>query len=306
MSIDIKTEILIYLSRIKNKYNASEVEHKIKNIDHIVTTLSTHISEFESGKLDLRFMLDEFFDTLLITEVFNDGNVSLFASRWLWKIQQYHDDEKYYSDILKLPVSRISETEAIELTKRVVCIFKQPYTEIKELDIPTGEIVFANFFINNEGEYAFDMHKDLKYDDDYSINTKYGRQNCMNWLAKHHNLGYTQLGNTSCSVYKVNNDKIYITSTWCEDTNGNDVLPPDEWEYLGRICCDVWRIEFIDKMYLDANKNVNCTRLKENDHVVVKVAAGKWSVHNYYRDISNKKLTSMFGYPVWVELNRIE
>lgn len=307
--MDIKTEVLKYLNFVKNKYNAESVERYIKNIDYIVKSLAKDQSKFESGELNLWFKLEEFFDDLILTEVFRDGSISLMTTRWLWKIQRSyksHRGDIQHSILLERPNKKMSEEEAIELTKQVAKVYNRKYTEINELNIPTGELIFANFFLDTNSKYLFDIDKKIKYEDEYSINNKFGRQNCMDYLAKHHNLGYVQLGNTSCDIYKVNEDKIYITATWFEDKNGKDILPPAEWQRLGSICCDVWRVEFVDNSFLATRENFNRERFNKMDNVVANVAPGKWTVRNYYGDRSDKSLAKKFGYPVWVELNRIK
>lgn len=304
--MDIKTEVLKYLKYIKNKYNAESVEKRSKNIDHIVKSLAKDQSKFENGELNLWFKLEEFFDDLILTEVFRSGNISLMATRWLWKIQQPYKDGNGYNILFERFNKKMSETEAIKFTKQIAEVYNRKYTEIKELNIPTGWLVFANFFANTDNKYLFDIDERLKYENEYSINNKFGRQTCMNYLAKHHNLGYVQLGNTSCDIYKVNENKIYITATWFEDKDGKDILPPTEWKLLGNICCNVWRVEFIDNSFLTARENFNRERFNKMDNVMANVAPGKWTVRNYYGDGSDKSLAKKFGYPVWVELNRIK
>jgi hypothetical protein len=181
-----------------------------------------------------------------------------------------------------------------------------------EIKFPTGEILFSNFFKNSAGnDYAFDVPKDLKHKELYSINHAFGEQNCMDLLSKEHGLGYVQLGNTSVSIYKVNDDKIIMTSQWAcyydeEADTETDIPVPDGWELLGNVDCDVWRVEFIDKVNFDKGDvlPLDHKKYEYNEPFTGKVNPGIWTIKNTYHFMDDRVETRKGNIPVWVEMNR--
>ena len=80
---------------------------------------------------------------------------------------------------------------------------------------------------------------------------------------------------------------------------------PEGWELLGTICCDVWRVEFIDQK--NFNKGdvlpINHKKYQHNPPFKGKVNPGLWSIKNRYHFIQDE--TKKEGeYPMWVELTR--
>lgn len=182
-----------------------------------------------------------------------------------------------------------------------------------EIKFPTGEIIFANFFKNNACDgYAFEVPEDVQYKEINSINHSLGEQNTMKILSDTHGLGYVQLGNTSAAVYKVSNDKIIITTCYAyymdeEDGYERDIPIPDDWELIGEICCDVWRVEFIDKENFDKGDAlpIDHEKYDHNEPISCKVNPGIWEITNRYHFIRDESCTEKGEIPIWVELDRI-
>jgi hypothetical protein len=192
-------------------------------------------------------------------------------------------------------------------------IYANGYTTC-EIEFPSGEILFANYFKNAEGkDYAFEVPEDLKYKERNSINHSFGEQNTMKILSKEHGLGYVQLGNTSATVYKVNDDRIVITSAWAsyydeETEQEEDISIPEEWQELGEICCDVWRVEFIDVINFSKKPTLPLDHegYEYNRPFTGKVNPGIWTVKNRYHFMDDQKEMKKGNIPIWVEMNRKE
>lgn len=298
--MNIRDEAIAYLASIRNTYNNERIDLRMLSISKTAERMKKYIPKIEEGGLDKDTLFELFFGHLKIELIFSLKHVHLFDEPGAWIIKSGKRGGRMY-EVLTLLKSKTSKDDAIKMTEEVGVVYDRDRTEIKELVVPTGELVFTNFFLDIDSEYAFDLSEELKYTEKYSINNVYGRQNCMNYLAKHHNLGYVQLGNTSCEVFKVNENRIHLCPVYYDETE-----VPYGWESLGSISCDVWRIEFIDQLFIDKNKTISRKRLEEEDKVTVSVTPGKWQIKNYYHRKSDKKLAEDFGYPVWVELNRIK
>jgi hypothetical protein len=190
-------------------------------------------------------------------------------------------------------------------------ILTQGYTEC-EIEFPTGHIIFTNFFKNNQcNGRSFDVPENLKYKNENCINHLLGEQNTMKILSSTHGLGYVQLGNTSTTIYKVNDNTIIMTSPlldyYDDETDKEYELSiPDEWEELGEIICDVWRVEFIDELnfHREDPLPIDDPKYNYNKPFKGKVNPGKWRVINYYRFINDENIMKNGHIPIWVELKR--
>lgn len=202
--------------------------------------------------------------------------------------------------------------EAIELAQRHSDIMTRRSEDVT-VEFPTGELEIANFFREQgDDDNGFDeLPKDIKWNSEYSINTALGREATAQWLADNRNMAYGQLGNTSCAVYKVSDDKLVVTSAWAygEDEEGYEIeIPvPEGWEKVCEISCSVWRLELVDRKGL-TDYGFDLEEYKKDqykDFGSVKVNAGTWEMKTYYQQRSDKELMDEFGFPVWAELERI-
>lgn len=180
------------------------------------------------------------------------------------------------------------------------------------VNFPTGELVFGNFF------YPLDeLDKDIKYQREYSINSMSGVIKNMEWLAENKGIAYGQLGNTYCSVYKVSDDRIVISSACLEDGEWLYNEETDEygdvdaliegWEKLGNICCDVWRFEAVDKARFKEHDFDFEAFKEERSHKEfseTKVPAGDWEVRVFYDVMSEEEIIEKYGFPLYAELVR--
>ena len=199
--------------------------------------------------------------------------------------------------------------KVFDIAKKFNQIHEQRYVTTK-VTFPSGNLLFANFFKNLKADdYAFPVPDELKHSE--SINHSVGEQNTMKILSDTHGLGYAQLSNTSASVYIINNDKIIVTSRcpYYEDNEGfeQELKAPSEWQYLGDVCCEVWRIEVIDQENFDKVNDALPIDDKEYEYdppIKGKVTAGVWTIKNQHHFIGDHDYTKKGEFPVWVELTR--
>jgi len=300
---DIKTKIEKALKEISNEFNTVEVEHKLKNIDKMVAQIETVLEKstqpvnvdaiiaFRLSNTE-RTLIKEFETLSLVDGVYGRSYIYLKT-----KIGHRLYDELYTN----------TKEESLKIAEQENKIRVQKFTEVKSINFPSGKIIFANYF-PSENDYAFGIEEDLKYDTEYSINSRRGQQNCMTYMAKNHDCGYAQLGNTSCAIYKKSDDEIILTSDSmiAYDDNGNEIegVIPKDYEYAGSIECNVWRVEFIDCENFEKADNIDHDRFNDIDQVVVSVNPGEWSFKNHYFSCNDSKAIKENKIPVWVELKR--
>lgn len=206
--------------------------------------------------------------------------------------------------------------EDIEELARQLDLIDKAQCEQASVTFPTGELVFSNFFCEDKDNGLDILPKDIRHTKKYSINYGVGRQNTMTWLAENRGIAYGQLSNTSCNVFKVNDDKLVITDAYatCEVEEDGEVFEidhpiPDGWQFVGTISCGVWRFEAIDKANMEAH-NFDLEEYKKEkkymDFCETTVNPGKWDLKCYYQYMGDEKLTEKFGYPVWATLERIK
>jgi len=295
---DIKTEIFKACDTIKNEYNIHSIIHFLDRIDSVVDhiikiTKGTDNKSIINNAIDLR--LENFKKTEIQTFskiILVDGD---YGQYFLYVRTEtgVRIIEDFYANTLE---------EAIKIATEENTIREQGFKEVKHISFPTGNIVFTNFFSNKSNDdYKFDLPKNIKYDNAFSINSNRGQQNTMNYLADTFQLGYAQLGNTTCAVYKKSETEIIITTAYlCTHNDGGEIDIPitDSYEYMGSIECAVWRTEFMDTTFLNDQQNI------ENDQILVNVSAGDWSFKNYYA-FCDDELSFLKGeVPIWIELKK--
>jgi hypothetical protein len=213
-----------------------------------------------------------------------------------------------------------SRDEIIETAQRHSDIMTRKSEDVV-VNFPTGELEIANYFCGDRDNGFDELPKDIKYKSEFSINNALGREGTAQWLADNRNMAYAQLGNTSCSVWKVSEDKLVVTSAFAytevlEQQEGDDepywyekaIPTPEGWEFVGEISCGVWRVELVDRQAMtDFGFDLEKYKAEEThkDFCSVKVNAGDWKMKCYYQQRSDKELMDEFGYPVWAELERI-
>lgn len=130
-----------------------------------------------------------------------------------------------------------------------------------EITLPTGQIVFANYFYmkSNRGG-AFELPDNLRYNNEYDICFIKGRNNRAKYLAEKFNLAYGQM-NTNLYVWRSNDQtKIFITEQIDDEDEDfkdfykgtkadkafNDEFRADK-KLMGEIDTEVWCWEAADQ-----------------------------------------------------------
>ena len=173
-----------------------------------------------------------------------------------------------------------------------------------EIECPTGEIVFQNYF---KTDRLYDYPEDVnQYEDENSINCIKGRYSLMKTLAKE-NVGYGQMGNMSVNVFKndpgtevlIGGDYYYDKDDQEHEFNGNnfDHFPQYKgFKNLGSISLSVWRWQCADKQVLiDANEPLpeehsahSWSDVEEAplqrwaDTIIASCQPGTWVVEHYF------------------------
>lgn len=267
-------------------------------------TAEEHIKHASEGKDARGYLLIIILD-YLITDTFEVGQITVGrvgfslreSTKWsMWvtgnrehwiggRDTQYGTREK---------IMAIAERENTVLATK---------SEDTTITFPTGELLFANHFHPMD-----ELPEDIKWASEYSINGPLGRMNTMKWLAQNRGIAYGQMGNMSCSVYKVNDDRIIITDAYMDDTIADDedcgiTLP--EGEHIGDLCLGVWRFEAVDKADIVKHK-FDLSKMDSDEPLSVTVKPGTWELKVYYQQRSDKELIAEFGFPLYAELNRKE
>lgn len=296
------------LQRIQNRYNLQVFD------DNTIKSYVTFV-EYDKDKDKkrtrkekenyLRVVCDQHYREL----VKEYSHVAITKGKYgQYRIQLKGRGDKLY-DVMDLVVSeRLGRT--VEMVYKTAESFNKIHSDkcvTGQVEFPTGNVLFANFFKNSkQDDYAFEIPGDEKYSSVNSINHSFGEQNTMEILSHMHGLGYVQLGNTSAAVYKASDDRIIITSCYLEYYDEDkeqeiDVVAPLEWALLGEVCCDVWRVEFIDQENFNKGDTLS---LDQYDTFRVQVSPGLWTIKNSYHFMNDDRFLKKGQIPVWVELTK--
>lgn len=180
------------------------------------------------------------------------------------------------------------------------------------ITVPTGELVFANYFDDRKTYTEADKDRDCYIDNDrkemeifepkdkwsreLSLNSHAGRIGLMNHYSSKHNIAFGQMGNMSVGIYikKGKKDRIVISSAYLSDRVESDDKELasksekflKEHRLLGCISLEVWRWMAADMSILKKNK-ISIKLAKKGDYrdenILVKVKKGKWKVTHQFR-----------------------
>lgn len=155
------------------------------------------------------------------------------------------------------------------------CIFhKMGITDkmVTEIDVPSGKLVFQNFFRNKE---IYDSHNI----NEEGINSLLGRYKLMQYLASK-NVGYGQMGNMSINIYRKFDGKEIIISNdgyRYDEENGERWVTMDGYKDMGEISLDVWRWQCADMETLKKfNEEI------EEDAIIIDVKPGRWVIEHHF------------------------
>lgn len=192
-------------------------------------------------------------------------------------------------DHLQVNLSDINEMSVTKLARHLKsivsdCFVRNVNAEF-ELIFKSGDVTLANYFLDKDNEYLFDVPKEEQYSDKYTLQTLRGRFNRQDYIAKTHNTGYAQMGNMSADVYVSKDKKTIIIGDepyWEEEKESasNKKFNKEfeaNYKKVGSICMSVWRWECADKTELNKHKGY-----KAYEGVDVKVKPGTYVVKHFF------------------------
>lgn len=183
------------------------------------------------------------------------------------------------------------EYKLTDLSLLPVCGMSELNIEDKvavEIDVPTGDLVFANFF---RDEKTLDDFAGEDNETDRSICGLLGRVK----LAKYYstiNVGYGQMGNMSLNVFlKEDGTEIILGREhgYDEVKDREFTVKHKGFKNIGNISLSMWRWMCADKEVL-SQRNISLPKLKKNstiehdyrNYTLAKVKPGKWIIEHYY------------------------
>lgn len=142
-----------------------------------------------------------------------------------------------------------------------------------EIDVPTGELVFANYLSQLK-----DIPKDRENRQENSVNHSLGRNNHTKFHARVNKAFYVSLSNNSPTVWQNKKDptKIWVGKAFDEPKEGQQSYKEVQKHYndCGYICTDLWAFYACDRSRLPKE-------IKE-DHFIVNVPPGRYRLVNHF------------------------
>lgn len=151
----------------------------------------------------------------------------------------------------------------------------------------SGKLICGNRFHNID-------KVEKEYNKKFSINYNGGIKNTAEYLGEK-GIGYIQTTNTSVYIIKKDND-IKIIDTY----NSKDkTFKNGDYGYniMAEICCDVWRVELVDKLMIDSTIENRFEDVYEKETFEFNVEPGIYSI--------NMSVPSFNGYCVYGELTKM-
>lgn len=162
-----------------------------------------------------------------------------------------------------------------------------------EIEIPSGNLVFKNYFSK---EKIYEFPKNINFLNNNSINSTLGRKSLMQYLSTM-NIGYGQMGNMSVTIFvKLDGSEIIIgTDCTYNEKDGEIIVKHKGYKKVGKISLSVWRWMCGDVDILRQHKEPISKELEilinnpkqvysthYEDELLVKVKSGKWVIEHYY------------------------
>jgi hypothetical protein len=173
-------------------------------------------------------------------------------------------------------LSRLTDKEPAQSFKK---LYADPKTgkfpkAIVEIDIPSGELVFANSLF----DYLKDLPEDELHEEENSVCHTNGRNRITAFHARENQAFYVPLSNNSPEVWqrKKKPGSLRVGRAAEEPKRGEWTYAQakKDWNECGRICTDLWAFHAVDR-----------TRLPEKievDHFIVKLPPGRYRLTNHY------------------------
>ena len=217
-------------------------------------------------------------------------------------------DDKNIALVDTLPMLKYREENKLEWNAPCPTdlITDCPAKEIRELgkivttiDVPSGELVFVNFFRKKE---IRDFPEDHEYCD---INDVLGRIKLSKYLETQ-NIGCGQMSNMYVGVFvKDTGDEILIASecSYNSETDEEEEVTYDGFTLVGMISCDMWRWmcgdlsilreheeEIPDNLTVSTEHNENI-----EEFILTKVKPGKWTIEHYFEFFTDETTDTIYS-----------
>ena len=224
-----------------------------------------------------------------------DDTVTFVDGSEYWDIAERESKKEGKADKYGWRFSSMNQIPKCELQKYDL----KDKTIRTEIEVTSGDLIFANFFLGKKGKDKNGYEKHSLYDWNKQESLKVSGINSILGrilLAKHYetlNVGYGQMGNMSTDVW-VKNDgtEIILGKDYHYDGDKETSIKHKGFKHLGSISLSVWRWMCADKTILDAHKEKLPPKLKPNskdddncemgDYIWAKVKPGKWVIEHYY------------------------
>lgn len=143
------------------------------------------------------------------------------------------------------------------------------------INVPTGKLVFANFF----GPEEIYIDHEYEYQPGHSINTVSGRHLLMQYLAEK-NVGYGQMGNMSVALFvKKDGKEIIVGPCYTADKETSY----KGFTRVGKLSLEVWRWQCADCYILDQYEEPLRTEDGSKiEHIEIPVRPGQWQIEHRF------------------------
>lgn len=176
-----------------------------------------------------------------------------------------------------------------------------------KISVPTGELIIGNYFLDKDGEFAFDVPKKSRWIEKYNICNIKGQNNRADYVSEKFNVGYVQM-NSPIEVWR-SKDKNKIIFIMGPSRFENKLSKEDKkfnkdfeksYKYIAELDQRVWRYEFADKLIVCEHQ---AEVSQEYEHLTVKVPKGRYVVKHHYGKMYFRMNNKRYVIVTEIELN---
>lgn len=188
---------------------------------------------------------------------------------------------KFLAVVLETPNGWIKGYETLHL--KPIIPFQEAWADPKTnkfpkavvtIDVPTGELVFANSLL----QYLKDIPDENEFDAEYDVGTTRGKNGLIKFHAEVNQAFFVPLSNCSPEIWqnKTEPHKLRVGKTNEEAKLGQWSYKDakKDWEERGSVCTDLWAFHACDKSRLPKKIKV--------DHFTVQIPPGRYQLTNHY------------------------
>lgn len=225
-------------------------------------------------------------------------------------------DTAYLTDYRKVAAAEKELAKSLN-ARRTDVILEEPVTEVcegsglpkvweAEIEVPSGRLVFANFFLSKEpgdkdrGQHLipdFEEHSGSRKNE-FDINCELGRYKLMQAYAEK-NVGYAQMGNMGIDIFiSEEGDAIKVSSEYYYDRDEDEehTITYTGFYVAGHVSLSMWRWMCADEKVLE---ELNGHVPDQSDKLVIPVEPGVYAIKNYMPGLSENDK------PLYAEIYRL-